>query len=55
MAEDFLEECAAWRERNYAENKAKCANYAENCIFPWCDYCSFWCERKETDKCDTQT
>ena len=55
MEKDFIEECAERREKEYARNRELCANYGEGCIFPWCDYCSFWYDRKGNGKCDTRT
>ena len=50
----FLDDAARWRASQFKRNKKKCENYSPDnskygvsCIFPWCDYCSFFCERKE--------
>lgn len=47
---DYIDECAKRRADEFAENKAECENYGEDesaCIWPWCDYCSFYCPKKE--------
>lgn len=47
---DYIEDCAKRRAAEFAANKAECGNYDEDdatCIWPWCDYCSFYCPKKE--------
>ena len=44
------------KRRHDFKSKTDCSNYTPDgtskegsaCIWPWCDYCSFWCSRKES-------
>ena len=62
MADKFLHACEKRREKEYNGNMKDCENYSEDnmvgtignvCIYPWCDYCSFYCPRSMTDE-DTE-
>lgn len=48
----ILDKMTKWRAKQFKKNKAKCENYSPDnskfgvsCIYPWCDYCSFYCPR----------
>ena len=50
----FLEKAAHFRAVHFRKNKVKCENYSPDnskfgvsCIYPWCDYCSFYCPRRK--------
>ena len=50
----FLDKAARWRATQFKKNKTKCENYSPDnskfgvsCIYPWCDYCSFYCPRRK--------
>lgn len=52
----FLHACERRREKEYKDNKKDCENYSPDnskvgvvCIYPWCDYCSFYCPRRVPD------
>ena len=47
---NFLRSSIDYRRKTYSCNIEKCENYCadgvskegSSCIFPWCDYCSFY-------------
>lgn len=50
----FLDKMAKIRASHFRKNKTKCENYSPDnskfgvsCIYPWCDYCSFYCPRRK--------
>ena len=50
----FIDKAAKWRATQFKKNKTKCENYSPDnskfgvsCIYPWCDYCSFYCPRRK--------
>lgn len=53
----FLMACERRREKEFSKNKTDCENFADDgvscrdgaCIYPWCDYCSFYCPRRVPD------
>ena len=56
MTDKFLMACERRREKEYKDNKTDCENYSASndrygvaCIYPWCDYCSFYCPRMVPD------
>ena len=49
-----LDKMAKIRAAHFRKNKTKCENYSPDnskfgvsCIYPWCDYCSFYCPRRK--------
>lgn len=56
MTDKFLMAAERRREKEYKDNKTDCENYSASndrygvaCIYPWCDYCSFYCPRRVPD------
>lgn len=58
MADKFLHACEKRREKEYKGNMKDCENYSADdrvgtrsniCIYPWCDYCPFYCPRRVPD------
>lgn len=52
----FLHACERRREKEFKDNVKDCENYSPDnsrvgvsCIYPWCDYCSFYCPRRVPD------
>ena len=57
IKDEIIRELEANRRYHFKENKTDCSNFVSDgtskegsvCIWPWCDYCSFWCPaRKES-------
>ena len=56
IKDEIISKLEANRRRLFNENKTDCSNFAPDgiskkgsaCIWPWCDYCSFCCPRKES-------
>ena len=58
----FLQSCERRREKEFKDNTENCENYSQDnskegtsCIYPWCDYCSFYCPRRVPEDEDTAT
>lgn len=56
MTDKFLMACERRREKEFHGNMEDCENYSASndrygvaCIYPWCDYCSFYCPRRVPD------